>query len=85
MQRVQGEFGYLSEEAMYSIAEFTHIPESRVYSVATFYAQFRFTPVGRNHIIVCRGTLYYIRGAPRILGEIEKNGWVFMTERLLPI
>ncbi|MBA7574291.1 NADP-reducing hydrogenase subunit HndA [subsurface metagenome] len=73
LQRAQDDFGYLPEEVMLRIAEFARVPESHVYAVATFYAQFRFTPVGRNHIMVCRGTACYVRGAPRILDEIEKQ------------
>jgi NADH-quinone oxidoreductase subunit E len=73
LQDVQAEFGYLPEEAMLEIAEFTRVPESRVYAVATFYAQFRFTPIGKTHIMVCRGTSCHVRGAPRILEEIEKR------------
>jgi len=41
--------------------------------VATFYAQFRFTPIGRTHIMACRGTACHVRGAPRILEAIEKQ------------
>ena len=58
---------------MRETAAFTGVPESRVYAVATFYAQFRFTPVGKYHIVVCRGTACYVRGATRILEEIEKQ------------
>jgi len=72
LQQVQKEFGYLSRESMLEIARFTGVPESRVYSVATFYAQFRFTPIGRNHIVVCRGTACHVRGATRVLEKIEK-------------
>ncbi len=73
LQRVQEEVGYLPEQLMLEIARFTRVPESRIYAVATFYAQFRFTPIGRNHVIVCRGTACHVRGAPRILEEIEKT------------
>lgn len=73
LQQVQEEFGYLPEQAMLKIARFTGVPESRVYAVATFYAQFRLTPIGRNHVMVCRGTACHVRGAPRILEEIEKQ------------
>lgn len=73
LQRVQREFGYLHEEAMRGIARFIRVPESRVFAVATFYAQFRFTPIGRKHVMVCRGTSCHVRGAPRILAEIEKQ------------
>ena len=73
LQHVQEEFGYLPEEAIAEIARFTGAPESRVYSVATFYTQFRFTPVGRNHVMVCRGTACHVKGAPRILDELENQ------------
>jgi len=73
LQQVQREFGYLREDAMREIARYVGVPESRVYAVATFYAQFRFTPIGRNHVMVCRGTACHVRGAPRILQEIEKQ------------
>lgn len=73
LQHVQAEFGYLPAEAMLAVSRFARVPESRVYGVATFYAQFRFTPIGRQHILVCRGTACHVRGAPRILAEIEKH------------
>ena len=73
LQGVQGEFGYLPEQSMLDIARFAGVPESRVYSVATFYTQFRFTPIGRNHIVVCRGTACHVRGASRILEKIERQ------------
>jgi NADH-quinone oxidoreductase subunit E len=72
LQQVQQVFGYLPEEAMSQIAQFVDVPECTVYGVATFYAQFKFVPLGRNVIKVCRGTGCYVRGAPRILDEIEK-------------
>ena len=73
LQQVQKEFGYLPEQTMLEIAQFTDVPESHVYGVATFYAQFRFTPIGRKHITVCRGTACYVRGASRISAAIEKH------------
>jgi NADH-quinone oxidoreductase subunit E len=73
LQRVQQEFGYLPEQAMLKLAKFTHVPESRIYAVASFYAQFRFTPMGRNMVTVCRGTACHVRGAQRILEEVEQR------------
>ena len=71
LQAVQNEYGYLSEESMVAIARFTRVPESKVYGVATFYAQFRFTPIGKTHISVCRGTACHVRGSSKILENIE--------------
>jgi NADH-quinone oxidoreductase subunit E len=73
LQQVQGEMGYLPEEAMLEIARFIGLPESRVYAVASFYAQFRFSPVGRKRVMVCRGTACHVRGASRILEELERT------------
>jgi NADH-quinone oxidoreductase subunit E len=73
LQEVQEEFGYLPEEAMIGIAKAIGVPESRVYGVASFYAQFRFTPMGRNHVMICRGTACHVRGAARILDEAERH------------
>ncbi|MFZ4412322.1 MAG: NADH-quinone oxidoreductase subunit NuoE [Bacteroidales bacterium] len=73
LQKVQEEAGYLSESDMNKIAKFLRIPKSKVFGVATFYAQFRFKPKGKNHIMLCRGTACHVKGAPRILEEIENN------------
>lgn len=73
LQNVQEELGFISEESMAKIAKFLRIPKSKVYGVATFYAQFRFKPKGKNHIMLCRGTACHVKGAPRILEEIENN------------
>lgn len=73
LQRVQAELGYLPEQAMLRIAEFAGVPESRVYGVTTFYAQFRFRPVGKKHVVVCRGTGCHVRGSPQILEELQKT------------
>lgn len=68
---VQEEIGYLPEEGVALIAEHLGGNSGQIYSVASFYSQFRLTPVGRNHIKLCRGTACHIRGAPRILSELE--------------
>jgi len=71
LQAVQAEYGYLPREILLEVARFTRVPEGRVYGVASFYGQFRFAPVGRNIIMVCRGTACHVRGAPRVLQEVE--------------
>lgn len=73
LQGVQNAYSYLPEEAMEEIATLTGVPASKVYGVATFYAQFRFTPRGKNNIQVCRGTACHVNGAPRVLEKIEEQ------------
>jgi NADH-quinone oxidoreductase subunit E len=71
LQKVQEVYSYLPEHMISAIAKFIRVPESQVYGVATFYAQFRFTPKGKKHTMVCRGTACHVNGAPKILEEIE--------------
>jgi NADH-quinone oxidoreductase subunit E len=73
LQEVQQEYGYLPEEALTQIAKFVDVPECTVFGVATFYAQFKLVPTGRNVIRVCRGTACHVRGGARILKEVEKQ------------
>ena len=73
LQDVQERFGYLPKEAMFDVSKFLGIPESRVYAVASFYAQFRFKPMGKNTVMVCRGTACHVKGAPRILDEFKRE------------
>jgi len=72
LQEAQERFGYLSGEVMQQIAKFLRLPESNVFGVATFYAQFKFTPIGKKIVKVCRGTACHVRGGARILSEVER-------------
>ena len=69
----QEHFGYLPVDAIDRIADFLHISNSNVFGVATFYALFKYAPTGKNVIKVCRGTACHVRGAPRILEEVQKK------------
>ncbi len=73
LQEAQEQFRYLPAQVMLEIAKFLRLSESTVYGVVTFYAQFKFTPTGRRIVRVCRGTACHVRGAPRILDEVEKR------------
>ncbi|NMC42468.1 MAG: NADH-quinone oxidoreductase subunit NuoE [candidate division Zixibacteria bacterium] len=68
LQAVQREYGFISEEAVGTIAPFLKISENQIYGVASFYSQFRFTPPGRHAIKVCLGTACHVRGG-QILAE----------------
>ena len=73
LQKVQAELGYLSAEAMSAIAQFCRVAESKVFGIASFYAQFRFAPLGRTRVTTCRGTACHVRGAPQILDELKRQ------------
>jgi NADH-quinone oxidoreductase subunit E len=71
LQDVQEVYGYLPEDQLRAIAEYVSIPLSTVYGVATFYNQFRMTPLGKNVIRVCRGTACHVKNSANILIALE--------------
>lgn len=73
LQEVQEILGYLPGEAMREIASFLEISEVEVWGVATFYNQFRFTPLGKHHTRVCMGTACHLRGGRLILEALERE------------
>ena len=73
LQKAQEKFGYLPRDVMEGIARFLRLPATTVFGVSTFYAQFKFTPIGRKVLKVCRGTACHVRGADRILEELQRQ------------
>ena len=73
LQAVQARLGYLPPEALGAVARHARVPRSRVYGVASFYSQFRFHPVGRQRVAVCRGTACHVSGSRMILEELERT------------
>ena len=68
---ISDQLGYLPRPVLTHLAERLGMPFSEVYRVATFYAEFRFDPPGRNQISVCMGTACHVRGAGQILNAIS--------------
>jgi len=73
LQDVQDVYGYIPEIAIIDIAEFLGLPTSSVFGVATFYNQFRLTPLGKNVINVCRGTACHVKDSANILFALENE------------
>jgi NADH-quinone oxidoreductase subunit E len=65
LQAAQDIFGYLPPPVLSRIAKATGQKESEVYGVASFYAQFRFEPIGEHLIKACHGTACHVAGAER--------------------
>ena len=72
LQELQSAYGYLPAEALQYVTEHTAISRRQIYGVATFYDQFRFTPIGRHLIRVCHGTACHVNGANRISRIVEE-------------
>jgi iron-hydrogenase subunit gamma len=70
LQEVQQEQGFLSRESITEIGRYLELPASKIFGVATFYNQFRFHPLGKYHIQVCRGTACHVKGSAKLLDRI---------------
>jgi NADH:ubiquinone oxidoreductase subunit E len=72
LQEVSETFRYLPEAALRRIGERLGIPFSEVYGTATFYKAFSLQPKGKHIVQVCMGTACHVRGALRVLEELER-------------
>jgi NADH:ubiquinone oxidoreductase subunit E len=70
---LQAEFRYLTEQAMQETASYLGLPRAQVYGVATFYHGFHTEPRGEHTCTVCMGTACHVRGAPRLLEQLERD------------
>ncbi len=73
LQASQRKLGYISKEAMLKIAEFLNLPGTVVYGIATFYNQFRFTPLGKHPVDVCMGTACHLAGGRLVLEAMARE------------
>jgi NADH-quinone oxidoreductase subunit E len=73
LQRTQEALGYLSPEAISRIGRRLRLSENEVFGVASFYAQFRFTPPGRHRLRVCLGTACHVKGGVQMLETVERR------------
>ena len=70
---LQAEFRYLPEEALRETATHLGLAPTQVYGVATFYHGFHTEPRGEHTCTVCMGTACHVRGAPRLLEQLERD------------
>lgn len=72
---ISEKLGYLPRPVLTNLAYRLDIPLSGVFRVATFYAQFRFEPLGKYQVMVCQGTACHVQRSRLILDAvIEKLG-----------
>lgn len=70
LQLVQKSRGYIPEDGLEYISEFSNTPLAKVYGIATFYSQFYLEPQGEHTIKVCQGTACHIKGANEIYDSL---------------
>lgn len=72
LQNAQNIYGYLPKDVMYCIAEKVGVSPAEVMGVATFYSQFRLSPIGKYLIMSCQGTACHVNGSERISAAISE-------------
>lgn len=73
LQKVQQKFGYLSPEVISEVSMSIGFSESEIFGVASFYAQFYFSPRGKHTVKVCLGTACHVQGGEHIMDEIKRE------------
>lgn len=66
LQEAQDIYGYLPMQVLRYIASELRVKPARVFGVATFYTQFRLTPVGKYVILLCQGTACHVNRSERL-------------------
>lgn len=72
LQGAQDIYGYIPRVVFIRLSEAAGIPLSEMYGVATFYAQFRLSPVGKHIIKVCHGTACHVQNAKSITTSLKE-------------
>jgi NADH-quinone oxidoreductase subunit E len=72
LQKAQDIYGYLPKDVMYHIAEKIGVAPAEIVGVATFYSQFRLTPIGKYLIMSCQGTACHVNGSERVTAAISE-------------
>lgn len=70
---IQEENGYLSTEAMQSLAAYLEMPEIAVFEVVGFYTMYERQPVGRHVINVCTNISCQLCDCASIVRHLEKK------------
>jgi NADH-quinone oxidoreductase subunit E len=73
MQDVQDVEHYLPREVVDHVATRLSVPVARIYAMATFFGSFHLEPRGKHICTVCVGTACHVRGAKRLVEQLERD------------
>ncbi len=73
LHAIQKKYHYLPDWALRRVTEITDITPAKISGIATFYSQFRDTPVGEHIIQVCTGTACFVKGAERVYDAFRRE------------
>jgi len=70
---IQNQYGYVPREVALELSRALQVELARIYEVTTFYHYFKLVPPGKHNVTVCMGTACYLKGAPALLTELERE------------
>jgi len=73
LTRVNGELGYIPEEAMKAVAAAVGVSDAEVYGVVSFYSFLSVKPRGRNIIRICDTVTCGMKGFKDVVAAIEEE------------
>ena len=73
LQGTQELYRYLPESAFLKLNKDVGLKLSDMYGVATFYSQFRLSPVGKHIVKVCHGTACHVQNADDITVSLQNT------------
>lgn len=72
LQSAMALYGYLPDSVFEKIESELKISKSQMYGVATFYSQFRLSPVGKHIVKVCHGTACHVQNATELTESLAE-------------
>jgi NADH:ubiquinone oxidoreductase subunit E len=73
LQAIQSHYRYLPVPALRRVCELTELAPADLAGVASFYSQFRRTPVGKHLVRICHGTACHVAGIGPITDELRRR------------
>lgn len=74
LQQVQRAFGYVSDEAVDSVAEFLNVSRAEVVGVLTYYHDLRSTPAPDVTVGICVAEACQAQGSRALVDDVERSG-----------
>ena len=97
LHEINGELGYISDEAIQEISTQMNIPTSHIFSVATFYRMLSTEPRGRHTIQFCESAPCHVAGGRLVWQKLVQelglkkgetstdNKWTLITTSCLGV
>lgn len=97
LHEINGELGYISDEAIQEISTQMNIPTSHIYSVATFYRMLSTEPRGEHTIQFCESAPCHVAGGRLVWQKLKQelglkkgetsadNKWTLITTSCLGV